>query len=297
MATYTSYDFSVTAQRAFEAFTREMIAMKIFSTAAEGQAIRKGQTIQVPVAATVGSAGDWNVSTNNYSDADADTLTFVDVAVTQHKKTTFSLTAEQLGQFDATGVLMAAKSKDLAYQIQADAFSLVTSGNFATAALTTHSTAFDSDDFATLWTAARTAKWGKDVNCVLNDTMYARLLLDDDLKSALASQSDSVLREAEVGRINRINVWPSQFLPTNSQTLGGFICHPSAIAIGMGVYTELSGEYDYFESMVDTETGLAMQALGYVDKATRVLYMTIEAVYGRAVARATALQRIVQTDA
>ena len=293
MGIYSGYDFTVIAQEALMPFASHILPITSFTKNFSDRQVNLGAAVQVPIITADGSGSTFNNSSNNYEDVDGDTVVLTNLEIGTHRKVTFAVTDVELGQYDVLKELAMAKGIELAKGTVTTLMNQITSGNFSTEVYTGAASAFDTDDMADCWSAADTAGWGMRRSAVLNNSFYTNMLKDDDLKNYLNSQTTDVLREAKIPRVAGFDLFSSSFLPSNSDSLAGFICDPSAIAIGTAVIKPISTETMIsYDLVTDPMSGITLAQRVHYSNETGQIFITLEFGFGYKVMRGAALQRI-----
>ena len=280
------------AQEAIEANLVQNDELGLFSTEYNTTGLIKGDTLKVPVYGST-TAAAFNRSSQNYGDAQTAGVTYENLVLNQHSKSTFSLDDEQASRADIMQLMRASKDA-VVKAILGYNYGLVLAADVTTVGFTGAATTFDSDSCADLFKVAK--QGGYDMNklmMILDDDFGTNLLKDPALKDASASLSANTLREAEIGRISKFSVGQSSIITDNSENLGGFITDGSAIAVGVAPMRVQDNNTTFSEFVTDPISGLTLGYREFYDDATGTKFGTFEAVYGAIVARGATAARII----
>lgn len=283
--TLTNYDSQSLASVAIEAVSGKVAPLQAFSTKLADTSATKGDTIKVPVI-TAGTSSAFNASSNNYED-DSGSVVWKDVALDKHFKKTFALTDEVSSKIELEKLIKSA-SRSVLNAIQAQAFALVTTGNFTNEDVIA-SADIDYASFAEL--LKNTDDMTDDLKAVLNSTYYSSVL--SGLTSSVLSGDE--LRSGVVQEIAGIQTYRAT-VPT-AENLVGFYGDGSGIALATAILSpgSMAENVIDFASATDPETGYSIGVRKHYAPATGQVYITVEALAGVAVANASGLRRIVHT--
>ncbi len=285
------------AQTALRPWMTELMPLSVFSTNLSAEVADKGDTVKVPVIGAPSPASDFAGTYIDNTDSEASTVA---VTLDRHKFKTVHLTAKEA---DTTAIpllekLVSTASQQLAIDVLTDIFPCITATNFKTALSNVATSNFDYKEVLKVRESCNKAKMPKDRrSLVLNTSLNTALLADDIIaKSYITSLAQPGVVEARISRIAGMSVYETDCVPDNSENLGGFVAHPSAIAVAMR-YLQPIANYDEAGAVTDPVTGLTFGYLRYTDTATNKVYITLEALYGFKVIRKEALQRITVSTA
>lgn len=127
----------------------------------------------------------------------------------------------------------------------------------------------------------------------VNPDFEGNLYKDSAIKSALASGSDSVIREGSFPRVFGFDFAASAAIPGNGENLVGMAAYMSAMLVGMAPIAPASQKTIDYRVVVDPDTGIAFEYREWFDENTDTLKRVIEANYGYAVGEKFALKRLV----
>jgi hypothetical protein len=173
-----------------------------------------------------------------------------------------------------------------------DLLALVTNANFSANSVITAAN-FDSDDLADMAGALSTAKVPKSVrSALLPPTYNASLQKDAAIQDAAAYGTPEAIRDHSAGFIHGFGINEYQDIPTNSENLMGFVCHPSALLIAARqVANPLSPRVQVINA-VEPKTGLPLQFRSWYERDLGQYKTSMGLLYGVSVGNATALKRI-----
>jgi hypothetical protein len=296
--TINNADIALLAQEAIEANFVEIEGLKVFSTELKTEGMEEGDQVKVPVYGKT-TAVDFNRSTQNYGDSQAQTVTFKSVILNQFYKSTFELNDKDVQKVDMSKVMMA-NAEAVVEKATTYVYGLITAANFTVApTINVVPSAFDSDSVVDLSTYAKDNGFLKNNKVlVLNSAFANSLKKDPALKDASASGSTATLRSGEIGQLSGFNpILESSILPDNGEDLAGFITDGTSIAIASAPVTvEETGQVTTFsENFTEPRTGLTMNFRIFYDNDTGTHKGTYSMLFGAAVTRDATLNRI--TDA
>jgi hypothetical protein len=271
--------------------TRALAPLRAFSLDLSDELKEPGEVVNVPLIGA-DTVADWNDTTNNYG-TNSGSVATRPVTINKRKKCGFAVTPTMMANFrpnswEGKGVL---NQKEMADAVLADVVALVTPANYGDTAAKKLAVALAS--FKRLAVAELRAKIVKakltPAKCVL--------ALNPDFFSALLADLDSQVyggREAIVGGAIPGLLGFRAIIEVPQYAEPGFVCHPDAIAVGSRrVAVADTTPYKEFGSMVEPETGLAMNRVVFTDGNTGKTNFSTECWYGANVGNADALCRLV----
>lgn len=296
--TINNADIALLAQEAIEANFVEIEGLKVFSTELKTEGMIEGDQVKVPVYGKT-TAVDFDRASQNYGDAQAQTVDFKSVILDQFFKSTFALTDDDVMKVDMNKVMMA-NAEAVVEKATTYVYGLITAANFpSTPIINVVPSAFDSDSVIDLSKyATENGFLRKNKVLVLNNNFATSLKKDPALKDASASGSTETLREGQIGKLAGFDpILESSILPENAEDLSGFITDGTAIAIASApVNVEATGQTTTFsENFTEPRTGLTMNFRIFYDDDTGTHKGTYSMLFGAVVTRADSLNRI--TDA
>jgi hypothetical protein len=277
---------SILAESVIASIKGKLPALKSFSSVfstLEGQA---GKSVFVPL---IGTSTATEFSTGGYLTQDDATLTGATVTL-KHFKVSSRFSPLDIKQYGANYLVSAftpTASNAIAEACMAEIAALITAANYSSSANTGASLTYA--EVVTAKGVLDAAK-ASDVRALIVNPTYANNLLTDAQIAAAYALGAQVITTGQIGSIGGASVFQWSSLPTNSESLAGFMCGSDAIAVASGLpMAEIPG----FEtaSAVDADTGLGIQILmgqeqsGYYN-------VTATLLFGATKGRATSLTRL-----
>jgi len=277
---------AILAESVINSIKGKLPALKSFSSVfstLEGQA---GKSVFVPL---IGTSTATEFSTGGYLTQDDATLTGVTVNL-KHFKVSSRFSPLDIKQYGANYLVSAftpTASNAIAEACMAEIAALITAANYSSSANTGAGLSYA--EVVTAKGVLDAAK-ASDVRALIVNPTYANNLLTDAQIAAAYALGAQVITTGQIGSIGGASVFQWSSLPTNSESLAGFMCGSDAIAVASGLpMAEIPG----FEtaSAVDADTGLGIQILmgqeqsGYYN-------VTATLLFGAAKGRATSLTRL-----
>jgi len=277
---------AVLAESVINSIKGKLPALKSFSSVfstLEGQA---GKSVFVPL---VGISTASEFGSGGYLTQDDATLTGVTVNL-KHFKVSSRFSPLDIKQYGANYLVSAftpTASNAIAEACMAEIAALITAANYSSSANTGAGLSYA--EVVTAKGVLDAAK-ASDVRALIVNPTYANNLLTDAQIAAAYALGAQVITTGQIGSIGGASVFQWSSLPTNSESLAGFMCGSDAIAVASGLpMAEIPG----FEtaSAVDADTGLGIQILmgqeqsGYYN-------VTATLLFGAAKGRATSLTRL-----
>jgi hypothetical protein len=290
MATLTNLNDKIMSQNALNAFVEFLAPLSLFSKSYSAEATRKGSAIIVPLFSNL-SATTFN---QNY-EIGGGTASGVTVTLNIHKHVPLSLTDQQIADssvadLEKWGYQAGAA---LATAIVTDIFSLVTSVNFGTPAITTTSGNWSyaqTNKLRRLANVAKVPQAGRTL--FLDPTAMEALLNDSALKSSYAIELAQTVATGKVTRVAGWNLYESNLIPTTDVQYA-FGCIPDAIALAVRYLEPINpGKYDSVMRMTDDATGLTIGYRRHYQEATGTVHANFECLWGRSVGLSTGLLRV-----
>lgn len=293
----TDLQMDVLAQGALDAMLPILTPLNAFSRNFSSEGARKGKVVEVRQYNKVTSAGQFNISTANYETATDIDWDEVQVTLNRHEKHTFKLNEAEQAVMLAGDVPkeLEITAEAVAEGVLTDIWSVITNANYGAAAFVGAASTFDSDDIMDIRNTCIGNNMNKrELKLIIDNDYYTSLLKDNDLKNALNSQTDAVLKEAMVPRVGSFDVYESTIIPANAENLVGFATDGNGIAIANAVLQPGIG----YEGVVawatatDPVTGLTIGTRAHLDPATGETFFTVECLYGYSVGNTAALERM-----
>lgn len=294
----TNQEITEIAQEAIDSKSPAFVQLESFSTKLSDEGKEEGDVLKVGVYAK-NSSSDFNASTNNYEDEDAGGVTYVNVELDKHLKSTFTISA-QTTYFDMARMMRGAVVA-VAEGANKYVYDLITAANYTTVGFTGAASAFDHEDVADLWNVAQDGEYSADErSMILTNPYYASLLKDPNLSEWDKANTDETLRGAIVRNLYDFETMSSNVLATSAGATGenlvGFITDKSAMAVATGLPAIQDPETTALVQMVETmqaPNGLTMQFRKHTDPASGAVFGTVELLIGRQVCDATRLARLI----
>jgi len=271
--------------------TNALAPLRAFSLDLSDEVKEPGETVNVPLV-SADTVADWNDDTNNYGRTAA-TLACKTVALNKRKICGFAITIAQMANFRPNYWEGKAElnQKEMADAVLTSVTDLVTGANFG-----------DTDAKKL---AVALAPFGRKAVAALRAKIVAAglipgksvLALNPDFFSALLADLDSQIyggRESIVGGAIPGLLGFRSIIEVPQYASPGFVCHPDAIAVGSRKITPAdTTPYREFGSMIEPETGLAINRVWYTAGTTGQSNFSTECLYGCDVGNADALLRLV----
>jgi hypothetical protein len=173
-----------------------------------------------------------------------------------------------------------------------DLLALITNANFSSNSVITAAN-FDSDDLADLAGSLSTAKVPKSLrSALLPPTYNASLQKYAAIQDAGSYGSPDAVRDHNAGMIHGFGIHEYTDIPTNSENLAGFVCHPSALLIAARQVANPISPRVQVINAVEPRTGLPLQFRSWYERDLGMYKTSIGLLYGVAVGNSTALKRI-----
>lgn len=288
--TITNGDFQIFSGVVLDALIGETTPFDAFSTRFESS-LQENDILKVPIYTDTSTPTDFDASTNNYETVATDSITFRDVTLDSHLKSTFSITDKNWQKVNIEELLRI-HTKKVIKQAQAEVGALITNANFGAAAFTGAASTFDSDDLADLWNTAETNNFGANRYALLTTGYWANLLKDNDLKNYLNSNTDEVLKRATLPQVAGFNIALMKHLPANGENLVGFITDKSAICVASAPIRPLDDAI-MWQTVTDPVSGFTIGMRMHYSASVGAMFWTLESQFGYALGQAAGLERMV----
>ena len=131
---------------------------------------------------------------------------------------------------------------------------------------------------------------------VLNSSYDQYAMLDTAVLNALNYGSNEAVREGRVPRVLGFDYYGGQYVPTNSENMGGFICLPSALLFGCAPIAptpSVRAQLNAYEQFTIPELDIVLSYREFADPQMDTDQTIIECSYGYTVGEQAALKRIV----
>lgn len=273
-----NFSDAIFAQEALQAFTAKLLPIKAFSHSFSSETSRKGNAVYVPLVS--------NVTATTFNQSYTGTGGQVDVVtinLNAHKITTVDISDVNSANSSAADFVNFARQqgKALAKLVLQDILSVVTTGAFGAAVVTTNN-----------WSRTQVRSIRKSLvnsnveldECALivNPDIYDNLLADTNIVQAFQYGGAEAIREGQIPKIMGLSIYQSTLIPTSGlSTLIGFAAHPDSIAVAMRYLEPLSPErYDTVQQVTDPESGMTLGYRRIYNPLDGRAYVSMEALYG-----------------
>ena len=263
--------------------------LRAFSVNLSDEFSKPGDTVSVPLV-TPDTAAEWNKTTNNYVRSITD-LKARPVVLNKRPIAGFAIDQNQLHNFtpsywEGKGALNAG---EIALYIVRNITALITAANYPDEMVATL-TGFSRKKVADL--RAKLVKKGMKPELsalCLSPDMYSALL--SDLEFYVIGNQDAMRTGVIDNLLGFRNIVE---IPT--YTGNGFVCHPDAIlAASRRIQVADTTPYKSFGSIVEPNTGLALNRVVLTNGPTGETSYSVEALFGCEVGNPDALVRLVET--
>lgn len=290
MASLTNLNDKIISHNALQAFVEFLSPLNVFSRSYSAEAASKGSAIIVPLYSSL-SATTFNQS----YEIGGGTASGVTVTLNIHKHVPLSLTDQQVADsseadLEKFGYQAGAA---LATAVITDIFSLVTSVNFGTPAITTTSGNWSYAQTNKMRRLANTAKVPREGRTLfLDPTAMEALLNDSAIKGSFYTQLAETVASGLAINVAGWRVIESNLIPTTDVQYG-FGVIPDAIALAMRYLKPLNpAKYDSVQQLTDSTTGITMGYRRHYQEATGTMHANFECLWGRSPGLTTGLLRI-----
>lgn len=294
MATYTNLDNEIFARNALEAFVKTLLPINAFSTNFSPDPGQKGQTVLVPLIASLTATtfgGSYAIC--------AGTKTVVTVTINRHKHVPIGQNDLDAANSSESTLESFARQQGraLAVAVIQDIFTLLTTSNF-TSATAVASTALDVPQLRRARLLLNQADVPMDPRSLLLDsTPMDALLSVTNFVQAHMFKDNQVLQEGKIMRALGFDFYELNSLFPSGNSVMGFACHAQAIAVAMRYLAPQAGHtYADVRAITDPETGITIGLRDHYDNNTGTRYLNLEANYGYTTGITNAGRIIKQTD-
>lgn len=279
------------AEQTLDYLGREFVPLSGFTRNFSQDIVDRGESVTTRVPSSV-TAQDLS---SGYSTTDV-TSTAKTVTLSNFKGFCYGFTdaeASKAGDEDwLQRIFVSPAVEATAEAVMDDLLALVTNTNFS-ASQTITAANFDSDDLADLAADLTTAKVPKSVrSAMIAPTYNASLQKDAAIQDASAYGAASAIREHSAGRIHGFTIHEYSDIPTNSENLASFVCHPSALIIAARQPATPQSPRLQVMNTVEPVTGLPLQWRAWYDRDGGEYKVSVGLLYGVAVGNGAALKRI-----
>jgi len=293
----TNFDTATIGQRAIPAATAIFAPISAFSFKVEGAS--RLNTVKVPIIGAVADGAEFNASSNNYFTDSATDDSTKSVILNLNPKSTFKYSIAEVNHM--TEATMQAKWASAiagaAKTAMNNVFAKVLSSIFTNTALDINVASFDGDSLIDLRATLQAATGTTDqrLSFIGNSALITALKKDSTLRTLFAQAGiiDPV-SGSRLPIVDNTQIFQAS-VPTNSQTLQGFICDTSCLAVAFG-YEEYA-EAEGFSSTVVTDpvSGISMMLHEEREPGTKDIYFTAEVLQGVVEADIKSLVRVIDT--
>jgi hypothetical protein len=298
--TYTDLFVDAITDKVIGALRKKLPTLRVMSTDVSPQAVgesEKAKTINVPLVAAP-AANDF---TGDYT-ANADTVdSTVPVTTDQHKVATFHLSDIEAMDISAGVWAAAALEKvtgavyNVADAIINYALTKVLAASF-TASKVVAPADFDGSELGVQATFADTNGFSEMSRSVLLPSTYLETLVNDpSLQAYYAQAEQQAVRDNVLPRLKGFQIAKYNNIPANGENLAALVMDPRGLAVAVRPVLSNEQARQYFISqqvITDEDSGLSVTYTIWFDLRTRKTYHNIEARYGAAAGRGTAIRRI-----
>lgn len=280
------------------ALARILSPLRAFARAHNNVPLQGTNVINVPYISLDATAStDWN-SANGYVAGDA-TVGAKTITVNKRKYQSLGNDSETNSRqpYTMTDELVKQKLNKLAYDVLADIMSAITAANFGAAGYTGAASGFNVAGVGSLRKKAVDANWPEDGrSLVLNSSYDQYAMLDSAVLTAMNYGSSEAVREGRVMRLLGFDYYGGQYVPTNGENLGGFMCLPAALLFGCAPIAPTPAvrqQLTAYEQFTIPELDIVITYREFANAQMDTDQTIVECSYGYAVGEAAALQRIV----
>lgn len=290
----TNFDTSVLGQRAIPAASSILAPINAFSFKVEGASRLK--TVKVPIVGAVADGAEFNASTNNYFTASATDDNTKSVVLNKNPKSTFKYTLSELDEIteDTMEKKWASAIAGAAKKTMADVMGAILAATYTNAALDINVASFDGDSLIDLRATLQAAMGTTDMPLAFvgNSALVTALKKDSTLRTLFASAGiiDPV-SGSRLPVIDNTSIYQS-VVPVNGETLQGFLCDPSCLAVAFGYETHPSMDTSL---VTDPKTGIVLALHEERQPGTKDVFFTAEILMGFSAADVKALVRVIDT--
>jgi len=276
----TALSSDIIASKALEAFSASLAPLSMFSTSFDQDAIKTGDSVQVPLVGGV-TASD----TQNDYETETGTMQVVSVALTGYAKATVGLTDAQIQSSSVADLEKFATqmANAVAEKVITQTFLKINATNFPSS--------FTPAAGSTMVKLMRQARSKMNQNKApkigrswLPSQEAMDAIADDETFKFYSTIGDQAfMREGTIQRIMGFDVFEGDVLPA-AATTNGFVCHPSALAIATRpVIASKPEAYLEYRVITDKATGIALSLRKHYATGKGKTYFTLECNHGSAV--------------
>lgn len=290
---FTTLTHTLLSDLVLEAFVGLMAPIRAFSVDASPAPGARGDKVKFLWVPAIDAATDF-VDTTGYEMQDAD-ASGLDVTIDQHNYVSWAITDTELVNRPLLEVnrFAAQKAFQLAKKVFQTILAQVTYANYGTSALV-HDSAIDADDLADIWGVVGALDWPVDRRSLLLPSTYlAGLMKDAAIQSAANLGSTDVIREGSVRRLLGFDVYETNLIPDNGESIVGLVTRPEGLAVAMRYLAPQDG-HNYTEARAVThpETGITLGMRRWYNPDRGQSRVVMECLYGVRTGNTSALKPI-----
>lgn len=280
------------ADQTLDYLGREFFALSAFTRNFSQDIKEEGQSVTTRIPSGV-SAQDLS---SGYSPADV-TTTAKTITLNKFKGPVFGFTDLEITKAKNEQWLhnhfVAPAIEGTVKAVMDDLLALVLNAAFSANSVITAAN-FDSDDLADLAGDLTTSKVPKSMRvAMLLPTYYASVQKDAMIQDGASYGDTSAVREHNAKLVHGFNLIEYTDIPTNSENLTGFVCHPSALIIAARtVAVPRNAPHVEVINRVEPVTGLPVQFRRWYDANAGKTIFSMGLLYGVATGNGAALKRI-----
>lgn len=291
-------DLAYLGTTALDVAQNKNLPFSVFSSRYEAGKV-EGDTVKVYPLGAPTTATAWNDSTNNYTDGNPDSETFIDVVLNQRKKTSFELSSDDYLRIGEANLQLKIKSyvSELAREANAYMMGLITAANFGAAVHTGVASTLDVDALGVINASDDIQKWnttGK-MNMVLSPAYYQNLITEASIVNVNQRGSNDANSSGTFGStLMGWDMYQLNTIPSNSENLVGFVTDGRGIACAFGVKSDWDNKKTYFnQTFVDSETGFTYKMVVTESPETHNFIFHFESLYGGTKGQGDGAKRII----
>lgn len=279
----TLFNDRLFATQAFQQVVDMLAPLNAFSTDLSSLAGRQGESITVPLFGT--ATATTYTQAADVMEGTGGSITAITVTLNARKIVPVDVTTQQLadsanaGNYDAYAQQMSAALSTMIFQ---DILSMFTVTNFG-APTTTASANFKLDAVLAARVALNNKKCPRaNRTLLLDDSVEAGLFSDTNLVLALNRGGNQAINEGDIGRVLGFDIMTPSAFPLNGISLIGIAVGKGAAAVAFRGLQNLlpEQEYEAFEVLSDSATGISALYTRHWNRAAGKYFMNMQALYG-----------------
>jgi hypothetical protein len=185
--------------------------------------------------------------------------------------------------------------RKLAVDVWTTIMGAVTNANYGAAVSVKVPQEANFDWVTDLKTNADVQQWPAEERSLIVHTDYDNALLKDDGFKLAIALAENMVREGKIPKALGFDYFANPNIPQNSEHLGGFIVHPSALLVAFAPIEpteEVRRRIAAYEVVSDPDTGLSLEYRRWGEAATDSTMEVVECNFGFVTGNAAALGRI-----